>query len=265
MTIVDLPLDQRNIIITRSKEGIFDIKKIFTSKGANIYELPAISIGDPDDLNPLDDAINQINDFHWIIFSSSNGIKFVDKRLRYFNSSLKECSKNTKIAVVGEKTAKTLYDFGIKADFIPPEFVAESLINNFPISGYGLRVFLPRVQTGGRDLIADEFRKAGSHVFEVAAYETRCPDSLPKKTIDMILNRKVDAIIFSSGKTVSNSAFLLEKTLGKEWLKYLEQVKLLTIGPQTTKICKKIFGRVDSEAEKYTFEGLLDIAINIFS
>ena len=73
---VDLPLDQRNIIITRSKEGILDIKKIFISKGANVFDLPAISIGDPDDLNPLDEALNQINDFHWIIFSSSNGIKF---------------------------------------------------------------------------------------------------------------------------------------------------------------------------------------------
>ncbi|MBO8203680.1 uroporphyrinogen-III synthase [Prochlorococcus marinus] len=263
MPIVDLPLDQRNIIITRSKEGILDIKKIFTKKGANIYDFPAISIGDPDDLNPLDEALNQINDFHWIIFSSSNGIKFVDKRLRYFNSSLKVCSKKTKIAVVGEKTAKTLEDLGIKADFIPPEYVAESLIDNFPISGYGLRVFLPRVQTGGRDLIADEFRKAGSRVLEVAAYETRCPESIPEKTINVISNRKVDAFIFSSGKTVSNSAFLLEKEFGKEWLKYLDQTRLLTIGPQTTKICQKFFGRVDSQAEKYTFEGLLDVAINI--
>jgi len=265
MPIFNLPLYKRNIIITRSKDGISDIKKLFINKGAKIYDFPAISIGDPDDLNPLDEALNQINDFHWIIFSSGNGIKFVDKRLRFLNSSLKECSKKTRIAVVGEKTAKTLDNYGIKADFIPPEFVAESLIENFPISGYGLRVFLPRVQSGGRDLIADEFRKAGSNVVEVAAYETRCPDSIPEETIDVIFNRKVDAIIFSSGKTVSNSAFLLEKALGKEWLKFLDQTKLLTIGPQTTKICKKFFGRIDSQAQKYTFEGLLDVAINIFN
>ena len=49
MPIVDLPLDQRNIIITRSKEGILDIEKIFTSEGANVFDLPARSIGDPDD------------------------------------------------------------------------------------------------------------------------------------------------------------------------------------------------------------------------
>ncbi len=265
MPIVDLPLANRNIIITRSKEGISEIKKLFTNMGANIYDFPAISIGDPDDLQPLDEALNEINDFHWIIFSSSNGIKFIDQRLRYFNSSLKECSKQIKIAVVGEKTAKTLDDFGIQADFIPPEFIAESLIENFPMSGYGLRVFLPRVQTGGRNLIAEEFRKAGSRVLEVAAYETRCPDSIPKETIDVISNGKVDAVIFSSGKTVSNSAFLLEKELGKEWLKFLDQPKLLTIGPQTSRVCKEIFGRVDRQAQKYTFEGLLDEVINIFN
>ena len=44
MSKVDLPLDQRNIIITRSKEGILDIKKIFISKGATVFDLPAISI-----------------------------------------------------------------------------------------------------------------------------------------------------------------------------------------------------------------------------
>ncbi len=265
MSIVELPLDQKNIIITRSKDKISDIKKIFTNKGAQIFDFPAIYVGYPDDLNPLDDALCEINDFHWIIFSSSNGIKFVDERLRNLNSSLKECSNKIKIAVVGEKTSLTLSDLGIEADFVPPEFVAESLIENFPISGYGLRVFLPRVQTGGRNLIADEFRNSGARVVEVAAYETRCPDSIPLETINAIVNRRVDAMVFSSGKTVLNSAFLLEKEFGKEWLTFLDKAKLLTIGPQTSKTCKKIFGRVDSQAVKYTFEGLLDAAIDIFN
>ena len=176
---VELSLNQKNIIITRSKDKISDIKKLFTNKGAQIFDFPAIDVGYPDDLNPLDDDLSEINDFHWIIFSSSNGIKFVDERLRNLNTSLKECSKKIKIAVVGEKTSLTLSDLGIEADFVPPEFVAESLIENFPVSGYGLRVFLPRVQTGGRNLIADEFRNSGSRVVEVPAYETRCPDSIP--------------------------------------------------------------------------------------
>ena len=95
MTIVDLPLDQRNIVITRSKEGILDIKRLFISKGANVFDLPAISVADPDDFNPLDEALNQINDFHWIIFSSSNGIKFVDKScLLYTSPSPRDSGKS---------------------------------------------------------------------------------------------------------------------------------------------------------------------------
>ena len=265
MPIFEPSLHQKNIIITRSKDKISDIKKLFTDQGAQIFDFPAIDVGYPDDLNPLDEALSEIDDFHWIIFSSSNGIKFVDERLRDLNTTLKECSKKLKIAVVGEKTSLTLCQLGIEPDFVPPDFVAESLIENFPISGYGLRVFLPRVQTGGRNLIADQFRNAGSRVVEVAAYETRCPDSIPIETINAISDRKIDAMVFSSGKTVLNSSFLLEKEFGKEWLKFLDYAKLLTIGPQTSKTCEKIFGRVDREALKYTFEGLLDAAIDIFN
>ena len=265
MQIVEMPLNKKKIIITRSKDKISDIEKLFTNKGAQIFDFPAIHVGYPDDLNPLDDALSELADFHWIIFSSSNGIKFVDERLRKLNTSLKECSKTLKIAVVGEKTSLTLSELGIEADFVPPEFVAESLIENFPISGYGLRVFLPRVQTGGRSLIADEFRNSGSRVVEVAAYETRCPESIPTDTIYAIANKKIDAMVFSSGKTVSNSSLLLKKEFGKEWLTFLDGTKLLTIGPQTSKMCEKIFGRVDKEAVKYTFEGLLDAAIDVFN
>ncbi len=261
----ELPLHQKNIIITRSKDKISDIRKSFINKGAQIFDFPSIDIGYPDDLNPLDDALSEIDTFHWIIFSSSNGIKFVDERLRNLNTSLKECSKKIKIAVVGEKTSLTLLEYGIEPDFVPPEFVAESLVENFPVSGYGLRVFLPRVQTGGRNLIADEFRNSGSRVVEVAAYETRCPESIPIETINIIASKKVDALIFSSGKTVSNSSFLLKKEFGEEWLTFFDETKLLTIGPQTSKTCINIFGRVDREASKYTFEGLLEAAIDIFN
>ena len=69
----ELSLNQKNIIITRSKDKISVIKKLFTNKGAQIFDFPAIDVGYPDDLNPLDDALSEINDFHWIIFTSSNG------------------------------------------------------------------------------------------------------------------------------------------------------------------------------------------------
>ena len=114
-------------------------------------------------------------------------------------------------------------------------------------------------------MIADEFRNSGSRVVDVAAYETRCPDSIPQETINAIASKEVNAMVFSSGKTVLNSAFLLEKEFGEEWLTFLDDSKLLTIGPQTSRTCEKLFGRVDKEADRYTFEGLLDAAMDIFN
>ena len=262
---INLRLDSKNLILTRSFDQISEVRNLFQEQGANIFELPSLMIQYPDDLVPLDDALNEINNFHWIIFSSSNGIKFVDSRLRDHGTSLKYCLKTTKIAVVGKNTAKTLLELGINADYIPPNFVAESLINNFPISAYGLKVFIPRVQTGGRNIISQEFRNAGARVVEVAAYESKCPQGIPKKTIDAIQDRKIDGIIFSSGKTVANASFLLEKHFGGDWISKFDDVKIFSIGPQTSLACQEIFGRVDREANNYNFQGLLDAVIEFFN
>ena len=259
------PLNNKNIILTTSLDKISEVRNLFIEKGASIYELPALHIEYPNDIVPLDEALQELESFHWIIFSSSNGIKFVDKRLRDKGSCLKQFSNKLKIAVVGEKTSHTLNEIGIEADYIPPQFIAESLINNFPVSGYGLRIFLPRVQTGGRSLIATEFRNSGARVIEVPAYESKCPRNIPETTLVALEQRIIDGIVFSSGKTVENTFFLLKKYFGNEWLAFLEDVKFFSIGPQTSLTCREIFGRVDREASSYTFEGLVDIAINSLS
>ena len=260
-----LPLKDKNIIITRAKGQISEAKTIFKNAGAFIFDLPALVIDYPDDMTLLDKVIDQINKFDWIIFLSSNGIKYLNKRLLDKGSSLKTCANEFKIAVVGEKTAQYLSITGINADYIPPEFTAQSLVKHFPSPLKDLHILIPRVQSGGNNLIIENFLSRGALVKEVAAYESRCPESIPSETINALQSKTIDAILFSSGKTVKNTAFLLQKHFGSEWASFLSEVKLFSIGPQTTIECQRNFGRVDKEAEKYTFEGLLKAAINYFN
>ena len=105
---------------------------------------------------------------------------------------------------VGRKTASQ--ELGTEVDFIPPDFVADSLIEHFPVSGWGLNMLLPRVQSGGRTVLADAFGEAGVRVVEVAAYESRCPDGMPEATAAALSAGDVDAIAFSSGKTAQHTA-----------------------------------------------------------
>jgi uroporphyrinogen-III synthase len=159
---------------------------------------------------------------------------------------------------VGRKTAKRLEELGSEADFVPPEFVADSLIEHFPVSGWGLRILLPRVQSGGRTVLAEAFGEAGARVVEVPAYESRCPQAIPAATLDALRAGSVDAICFTSGKTVLHTTHLLAESLGEEEATArLKRTALVSIGPQTSDRCRKLLGRVDQEAHPHDLEGLV--------
>ena len=153
---------------------------------------------------------------------------------------------------------QVLDDLGATADFVPPSFVADSLIDHFPVSGWGLKMLLPRVQSGGRTLLADAFGEAGVRVVEVAAYESGCPSAMPEQTAAALEQGSVDAIAFSSGKTAEHTAQLLEQRFGSGWAEQLEGVKVISIGPQTSRSCRQCFGKVDAEADPHDLEGLAD-------
>jgi uroporphyrinogen-III synthase len=182
----------------------------------------------------------------------------VEQRLQRQGGSLLRRPANLRIAAVGRKTARALDDLGAEADFVPPSFVADSLIEHFPVSGYGLRMLLPRVQSGGRTVLAEAFGEAGVRVVEVAAYESRCPDAMPDGTADALAAGTVDALLFSSGKTAAHTAQLLLQRFGPGWEERLASSKIVSIGPQTSQSCRQSFGRVDGEADPHDLEGLVD-------
>ena len=92
---------------------------------------------------------------------------------------------------------------------------------------------------------------------EVAAYESRCPASLPLATAEALASGGVAAITFSSGKTVQHTAQLLEAAFGAGWRERLEGVALVSIGPQTSLSCRRVLGRVDAEADPHDLDGLV--------
>ena len=203
------PLLNRTVVVTRAAEQQGEARRLLESEGACVLDLPALVIGPPDDWGPLDDALEELEDFHWLVVSSANGVHAVEQRLQRRGSGLARRPTTLKIAAVGRKTAALLEDLGAPADFVPPRFVADSLIEHFPVSGFGLRMLLPRVQSGGRTLLAEAFAEAGVRVVEVAAYESRCPDAMPNATAEALASGTIDAICFSSGKTARHSAQLL--------------------------------------------------------
>ncbi len=254
-------LTGKTIVLTRAQEQQFEGYRLLEELGATVLGLPALVITDPDQWGPLDDALQELESFHWIVFSSGNGVKAVEARLGRLNKSLANRPSSLRIAAVGKKTAGYLEQIGARADFIPPNYVADSLVEHFPVSGWGLKMLLPRVQSGGREFLPEAFRSAGAHVIEVAAYQSCCPETIPTETAMALKKGEVDLISFCSGKTAKHTAKLLKKSLGNNWKDQIQQVKIISIGPQTTLSCKKYFERLDGEADPHDLEGLTNECI----
>jgi len=264
----ELPLSGRCIGVTRAEGQAGEARRLFEQAGARVIDLPALVVTPPSDWGPLDDALAELDSFHWLLVSSSNGADAVDARLRHRGNSLAHRPPGLRIAAVGRKTAQRLEELGAPADFVPPDFVADSLIEHFPCSAWGLRLLIPRVQSGGRTVLAEAFGEAGARVVEVAAYETGCPPGLPSAAVAALSGGHLDALTFSSAKTVHHTATLLHNAFGPDWAALLgphsrrsSPVALVSIGPQTSKACLERLGRVDAEATPHDLSGLVQACV----
>ena len=256
-----LLLTEKTIVLTRSQDQQTESRLLFESQGAKVLDLPSLVVCPPEDWSRLDEALAELDSFHWIIFSSANGVNAVDQRLKLMGSSLYKRPKTLKIAAVGRKTAKLLESINVVPEFVPPTFVADSLIKHFPSSVYGLKILLPRVQTGGRSVLSEYLFQEGARVVEVSAYETKCPKEVPRETINAFKDKTVDAIVFTSSKTVAHTFQLLKNYFGDSLKDYLLKVKIVSIGPQTSISCKKYFNRIDQEASPHDLDGLVSACI----
>ncbi|MDY6900899.1 MAG: uroporphyrinogen-III synthase [Cyanobacteriota bacterium] len=264
-----LPLAGKTVLITRSVGQSSQLTQMIAAAGANAIEMPALEIVPPSSWEDLDNAIANISEFDWLILTSSNGINYFFERLIALEKDVRELA-NLKIAVVGEKTAQTLKNHNLQPDFIPPDFIADSLVEHFPEQLNGKKVLFPRVESGGREDLINEFRNQGAEVVEVAAYQSCCPSSIPPSAELALQSGTVDVITFASSKTVKFFNKLAEKIFldsqqdnqSSVVSNCLEEVCIASIGPQTSKTCQKYFGRVDVEASEYTLEGLTQAVVD---
>ncbi|ACK70974.1 uroporphyrin-III C-methyltransferase [Gloeothece citriformis PCC 7424] len=259
-----LPLSGKTVLVTRSAEQSSKFSDLLQQQGATVIEMPALEITPPSSWEKLDQAIANLGEFDWLILTSANGVNYFFERLGDRGKDARSLA-GVKIAVVGKKTAETLKQQGVLADYIPPDFVADSLIDHFPEELKGKKILFPRVETGGREVLVKELGGQGAKVIEVPAYQSGCPQQINPQAWQALQEKMIDIITFASSKTVQNFYYLLQQALTSNSENspqgLLEKVCIASIGPQTSKTCYEALGRVDIEAQEYTLEGLTDALI----
>ena len=253
----------KTVLVTRAAEQSSKFTNLLQQQGAKVIEMPALTITPPSSWQDLDRAISTMMEFNWLILTSANGVNYFFERLATLGKDSRILA-GIKIAVVGKKTAAVLKEKHLQPDFIPPDFVADSLVDNFPENLNGQKILFPRVETGGREILVKELTKQGAKVIEVAAYQSKCPEKIEVDTWQALQQKQIDIVTFASSKTVKNFYSLIKSELPVERSleSLLSDITIASIGPQTSKTCHELLGRVDIEAEEYTLEGLTKAIIS---
>jgi len=243
----------KTILVTRAAGQLSEFSQMLRSRGARVLEMPTLEIVPPTSWQDLDRQIDRLSDFDWLILTSANGVDSFFARLHQAGKDSRALA-GIKIAVIGQKTAQSLQQQGITPDFIPADFVADALVSSFPISPAALNILFPRVETGGREVLVQEFTNLGAKVVEVPAYQSQCPAAIDPSILLALQQQQVDIITFASSKTVKHFYQLIGVSLPSGWQ---ERVCIASIGPQTSATCRDLLGKVDIEATEYTLPGLV--------
>jgi len=253
----------KRIVITRAREQASDFLKGLATLGAECIEFPTIEIVPPDGWDPLDRAIEAIESYDWLLFTSPNGVQYFLKRLKTLGKDIRDL-KGLRIGAIGPKTAKIWHDFGIKLDLMPDEYRAEAIVADFrKWQITGAKVLLPRAAQA-REVLPEELKKMGAHVDVVTAYQTIKPDYDTEKVRNMLKEGTVDMVTFTSSSTVNNFVKMFEQDTDN-LRKWMSHVPVACIGPVTATTARKNGFHVEITPPKYTIGALTDSILHYFA
>jgi uroporphyrinogen-III synthase len=265
-------LSGKRILVTRPRAQAADLCDKLAALGAEPILFPTIEIAPMDDYSALDQAIATLDRYQWIVFTSVNGVAAFWKRLE--RSNLQSLIPNLKIAAIGPATTQALEKHGVRATFIPEEYVAEAILEGIgEVSGK--RILLPRAEIA-REALAEELNRRGAIVHEIATYRTLPARPDPLGFTEM--RRGVDAITFTSSSTVRNFVLLLSgspkyidtaacRRMGLDGVPVpsLNRAIVACIGPITAQTAHEVGLPVDVMAREYTMDGLVTALVGYFS
>ncbi len=250
-----LPLFGKRVLVTRATDQASRLSRLLREYGAEPVEMPAIRIVPPEDFGALDAAVERLDRYDWVIFTSVNGVDTFFDRVAAAEKDARAFGRS-RIAAIGTATAERLAGHGLRADFVPERFVAEEVVAGLAERGIaGKHALLPRAELA-RDVLPDGLRDAGADVDVVVAYRTLPADPSPE-ALRRIEAGEIDIVTFASSSTVRNLVSLLGGRID-----LLERSFIACIGPITARTATDLGLRVDLVAEEYSVPGLVGALVN---
>ena len=248
------PLEGRTVVITRAASQAAELSTLLESYGAQVFVCPTIEIREPDSYERLDEALDHLYGYDWLIFTSANSVHFFLKRLATRGLKVEDLDE-IRVCAIGQKTADELHEAHVHVDVIPSQSTGEGVfvaLGEFAGGVQGLNFLLPRAAVG-REYLPQALENAGARVDVVTAYQTVVPENLDRGRLAAMLAGGVDCVAFTSPSTVKNLAQLFDT---HDLSKTLAGVAIACIGAVTAATAVEYGLDVDIQPDQSSSESL---------
>ncbi|UCG86186.1 MAG: uroporphyrinogen-III C-methyltransferase [Gemmatimonadota bacterium] len=245
------PLFGTRVLVTSTPSTAAKLRDGLAALGAEVLTGPVIRIGDPPDWSPVDQAIDRMAAYDWLVFSSANGVDYFMRRLLMRGGDVRRLGP-VKVAVAGTGTAERLHDYGVRADLVPERFVAESLAEALVERDAGSR-FLLAGASRGRHVLAPALERAGARVDRIVVYASSDIAEPDPVVADALAGDGIDWITVTS----SASARSLVRLYGDA----IRSARIVSISPVTSDELAGLGYEPAAEASPHTVSGVVDAIV----
>jgi uroporphyrinogen III methyltransferase/synthase len=252
------PLFGKGVLVTRPREQAPALSNLLAELGAEPIECPTLEICPPDSWVPVDESIQELSSYDWIIFTSVNGVKAFMGRLWFHQKDARSLG-NAKVCCIGPRTEEEANRWGLRADLVPKEFQAEGILDALGgLSIQGQRILIPRAKVA-REILPEQLRELGATVRVVHGYQAVPPDSAREPISHRFRNLDIQYLTFTSSSTVKNFCQLFSDR--QELQKLTQHATVACIGPITAKTVEEEGLSVDIVAAQNTVPALVDAIV----
>ncbi|GAB4456868.1 MAG: hypothetical protein Kow0070_07750 [Anaerolineales bacterium] len=250
------------VLITRPRAQTDDFADKLRAAGFEPILFPVIEIRPVENNGALRQAMEHLENYAWVIFTSVNAVAVVVERFTTEHTENTEKRNSgfsvVKIAAIGPKTAEALRKHGVEPDFVPEEYVAEAVLPGLG-DVKGKWILLPRAEIARADL-PQAIARAGGIPHEIIVYRT-LPATVDPQGLNA-LKAGVDVIAFTSASTVENFVALCQQHK-LDPLNLPTRPLIACIGPITAQAAREAGFENIVAAKEYTTDGLIEAISNM--
>lgn len=252
-------LKGKTVLITRPADQTEGFVQAIERLGGNAVLFPTIEITSPASWEACNAAIQNIEQYNALVFTSANAVRKFFERVKLVGNTFKEELNRKTIYTIGERTKRAVESEGHPMQIGPEVATAEALAAMIAKSDIrGRRFLFPRGNLG-RDVLPKSLRAAGAIVDEVIVYHTIKPAHQEIHRIEQLfLKKEIDIITFFSPSSIRNFLEMIS-------LEELNGVPVAVIGPVTADVAKSSGLRVDIVAPRSNEESLAQAIAEYFT